>query len=139
MSDYLYDRRSRDLYHQSLKSLRCPHTRLVRGLVEKRSIEKEIWLSKHIEHCEQCRTELQLASEEERLLASHIPQAEVPSDFLAEIENLCAVEFKRIRLNQNPSLMALKVFSESLAQLASKRIFWLGLIFFGLLALKFLG
>ncbi len=139
MSDYLYDRRSRDLYHQSLKSLRCPHTRLVRGLVEKRSIEKEIWLTKHIEHCEQCRAELQLAAEEERLLVGHIPRVEAPEEFLSELEAYSAAEFRRIRLSQNKPLFLMKVLGQSISQVARKRIFWFGLIFFGLLALKLLG
>lgn len=136
MSDYLYDKRSRDLYQQSLKSLRCPHTRLVRGLVEKRSIEKEIWLTKHIEHCEQCRAELQLAGEEERLLAGHIPRAIAPSEFLAEMEALSSAELKRIRIGQSKYLMLFKMVGESIKQVAAKRIFWLGLLFFALLIIK---
>lgn len=139
MSDYLYDKRSRDLYHQSLKSLRCPHTRLVRGLVEKRSIEKEIWLTKHIEHCEQCRAELQLAGEEERLLAGHIPRAVAPSEFLEEIETFTSSELKRIRVGQSKSLLLFKTFGQSIKQVASKRIFWLGLLFFALLIIKIRG
>ena len=136
MSNYLYDPKARDLYHQSLKSLSCPHSRLVRGLVEKRSVEKEIWLSRHIEHCELCRTELQLASEQERLLASHIPLEVIPADFLAEMEALVQVEMKRIRTERSKVRYSLKVGLDSLKQVAGKRIFWLSIFFFALMALK---
>ena len=81
MSEYLYHPRSKDLYQQSLKALTCPHTRLVWGMVAKRTATNETWLAKHIEKCEQCRLELNRALEEEKFLAEHIPFEPISAEF----------------------------------------------------------
>lgn len=136
MSDYLYHPNSKELYHQSLKALTCVHTRLVRGLIEKRSLETEAWLGKHIEKCEQCRTELQAAIDEEKFIASHIPNPPLAAEFEAELELMVQKNMRELSAKQNKALMFAKVFGHSLKELASQRIFWLGLIFGALLVVK---
>lgn len=139
MSDYLYHPHSKEIYHQSLKALTCVHTRLVRGLIEKRSLETEAWLGRHIESCTQCRSELQAAMDEEKLLNSLIPFAQIDARFEAEIEEKVAREMQALLSKQSKGAYYLKLLATSMRELAKERIFWLGLLFVGLVAIKLSG
>lgn len=136
MSDYLYHPNSKEIYHQSLKALTCVHTRVVRGLIEKRSLETEAWLSRHIESCNQCRIELQTAMDEEKLLNSLIPFVQIDARFEAEIEEKVGREMQSILSTQNRGVYYFKLLSASVRELSKERIFWLGLLFVALVVIK---